>query len=204
MSFLRELFGPSREEIWSQLSQEIGADYQEGGFFKSGKVVLSHKQWDITLDIHTEHHGKHSQTYTRIRAPFVNADGLRFTIYRKNIFSGIGKFLGMQDIEIGDPFFDDQFIINGQPEDQVQRLFRNSEIARLIQNQPNIHLQVKDDEGWFSQKFPDGVDELYFQTSGVIKDKQRLKELFDLFAVVLDQLCRIGSAYQNDPGLSLE
>jgi hypothetical protein len=204
MGVLRDWFGPSKDEIWSQLSQEIGADFEKGGIFKGGKMVLSHKQWEITLDTFTEHHGNHHQTYTRIRAPFVNADGLRFIVYRKSIFSGIGKMFGMQDIEIGDAFFDEQFIIKGQPEDQVQRLFRNPEIARLIQNQPKIYLHVKDDEGWFSQKFPEGVDELYFQTSGVIKDKQRLKELFDLFSAVLNELCRIGSAYQNEPGVSLK
>ena len=32
------------------------------------------------------------------------------------------------------------------------------------------------------------------QTWGVIKDLERLKALFDLFAAVLDRLCRIGSA----------
>jgi hypothetical protein len=35
---LRQLFGPSKDEIWSQLSQEIGADYQKGGFFTVGKA----------------------------------------------------------------------------------------------------------------------------------------------------------------------
>ena len=45
---------------------------------------------------------------------------------------------------------------------------------------------------------PEGVDELYFQVSGVIKDLDRLKELFTLFTETLDQLCRIGSAYEKD------
>jgi hypothetical protein len=47
------------------------------------------------------------------------------------------------------------------------------------------------------------VDELHFQVVGVIKDVERLKALFDLFATVLDQLCRIGSAYKQEPGLTL-
>lgn len=200
---LRELFGPSKDEIWSQLSQEIGADYQKGGFFTSGKVIITYKQWEITLDTYTVSDGKTSHTYTRLRAPYVNQDGFRFNIYRKSVFSGLGKLLGMQDIEIGDAFFDEEFIIQGTPEEQVRRLLQNADICQRIQNQPNIHFQVKDDEGWFRKKFPEGVDELYFQTSGVIKDQQRLKDLFDLFSVVLDELCRMGSAYENEPGVSL-
>ena len=200
---LRELFGPSKDEIWSQLSQEIGADYQKGGFFTPGKVTVTHKQWEITLDTYTVSDGKTSHTYTRLRAPYVNQDGFRFNIYRKSVFSGLGKLLGMQDIEIGDAFFDEEFIIQGTPEEQVRRLLQNADICQRIQNQPNIHFQVKDDEGWFRKKFPEGVDELYFQTYGVIKDKQRLKDLFDLFSLVLEELCRMGSAYTSEPGVSL-
>jgi hypothetical protein len=204
MGLLRELFGPSKDEIWSQLSQEIGADYEKDGFFKSGKVILSHKQWEITLDTYTVSDGKTSHTYTRIRAPYVNQDGFRFNLYRKGLFSGLGKALGLQDIEIGEAFFDEEFIIQGTPEDQVRRLLQNANLCQRIQNQPDIHFQVKDDEGWFGQSFPEGVDELYFQTYGVIKDVQRLQDLFDLFTLVLEELCRIGSAYENEPGVSLK
>jgi len=33
--------------------------------------------------------------------------------------------------------------------------------------------------------------------AGVIKDVERLKQLFELFAETLDHLCRIGSAYER-------
>jgi hypothetical protein len=201
MGILRQIFGPSKEEMWSQLSREIGAEYQPGGFFKEGKVVLSHREWEITLDTYTVSTGKSHVTYTRIRAPFVNPDGFRFNIYRKGIFSGIGKLLGTQDIEIGDAYFDDEFIIQSSSQDLVYRLLSSIGIRQMIQNQPDIHFEVKDDEGWFQQKFPEGVDELYFQTMGVITDVERLKALFDLFAAVLDQLCRFGSGYETNPGV---
>jgi hypothetical protein len=203
MGLLREVFGPSREEVWSQLSREIGADYEEGGFFKNGKMVLSHRQWEITLDTYTVHTGKSHITYTRMSAPFVNRDGFRFKIYRKNVFSGIGKLFGVQDVEVGDAFFDDQFVVQGEPEHLVRSLLTNGMIRQLIQNQRNIHFQIKDDEGLFKKKFPQGVDELYFEVVGVIKDRGRLKSLFDLFALVLDELCRLGSAYEDAPGVKI-
>lgn len=203
MSLLQGFFGPSKEEIWSQLSTEIGAEYSEGGFFKNGNIVLQHNNWEIILDTYTVHTGKTSITYTRMRAPYVNKDGFRFKIYRKTIFSWIGKTFGMQDIELGDSFFDDDFIIQGEPENKVVKLFSDRKIKELIKMQPSIHLEVKDDEGWFAKKFPEGVDELYFQVVGVIKDKELLLKLFNLFAIVLEELCRIGSAYEKDPNFSL-
>lgn len=203
MGLLSGFFGPSKDEVWSQLSNELGAEFSESGFFKNGKVILDYNNWEITLDTYTVHTGKTNITYTRMRAPYVNRDGFHFTIYRKSVFSWLGKMFGKQDIELGDTFFDEDFIIQGEPESSVIKLFSNRKIKELIQLQPQIHLQVKDDEGWFSKKFPEGVDELYFQVVGVIKDKERLKSLFDLFALVLEELCKIGSAYAQDPGMSL-
>src|SRR4030042_6144433 len=147
MGILRGLFGPSKDEIWSQLSQEIGADYQPGGFFKECKVTLSHRQWQVTLDTYTVSTGKSSVTDTRIRAPFVNPDGFRFNIYRKGIFTGIAKLMGTQDIEIGDSYFDDEFVIQSSSEDLVRRLLASIGIRQLIQKQPDIHFEVKDEEG---------------------------------------------------------
>jgi hypothetical protein len=203
MSFLRQVFGPSQQEVWQQLCSEIGADFIEGGFWRGDKVQARVKEWVITLDTYTVSNGKTSTTYTRMRAPYVNSDGFRFTIYRKGLFSELGRLLGMQDIEIGDPEFDRDFIIKGNNEAQVLALFANPKIRQLIQAQPSIYLQVKDDEGWFSQSFPEGVDELYFQVIGIIKDVERLKSLYELFAETLDHLCHIGSAYERGPDVAL-
>jgi hypothetical protein len=80
-------------------------------------------------------------------------------------------------------------------------LFKNIKIRDHIESQPSFHLEVKDDEGWFGAEFPEGVDELYFQVVGVIKDIERLKSLYGIFAEVLNTLCHIGSAYEDDPQL---
>ncbi len=196
-------FGPSKDEVWRQLSQEIGAEFIEGGLRKGNKVQAHVGTWTITLDSYTVSTQHSHVTYTRMRAPYVNPEGFRFTIYSKGVFSELGKLLGMQDIEVGDLAFDEAFIIKGNNESRVQNLFADARLRKLVQLQPTIHLEVRDSEGWFGPKFPDDVDELYFQVVGVIEDAERLKALLDLFAAVLDQLCRIGSAYKREPGVTL-
>ena len=197
MRVLRKIFGPSQTEIWRRLCKEIGADFVKGGFWKGNKVQAHVGEWTVTLDTYTVSNGKSNVTYTRIRAPYTNMDGFRFTIYRKTLFSDLGKFFGMQDIEIGDPGFDRDFIIKSNNVAKAMALFSNEKIRRLIQAQPSIHLQVKGDEGWFGTSFPQGVDELYFQVPGAIKDLERLKALYELFAEALNHLCHIGSADEN-------
>ncbi len=204
MGFLEGVLGPSREEVWKQLCARIGADFVDGGFWKGDKVQAHFKSWTITLDTYTVSTGHVHETFTRIRAPFVSRDELRFRIYRKTTFSDMGKMLGMQDIEVGHSAqFDDDFIIQGNDEQRIRALFANPEIRRLIEEQPKIRLELRDDEGLFSKHYPEGVDALYFQVPGVIKDVERLKKLFDLFAEVLEELNRIGSATGEKPGVAL-
>lgn len=204
MSILRELFGPSKREIWKIVSEQTGSVFVEGGFFSgSDKVIARYKDWTITLDTYTVSNGKTSITYTRMRAPYVNVEGFRFSIYRSGIFSEIGEFLGFHDIEIGDERFDDAFVIKSADEDKVKELLAEPRIRELINKQPKFHLEVKDDEGWFGENFPDGVDELYFRVPGIIKDVEQLRGLFEVFSEVLNRLCIIGAAYQSAPGVEL-
>jgi hypothetical protein len=203
MGRLRRLFGPSKEEIWRQLSAEIDANYVEGSWRGADKVQVTHGEWTVTLDTYTVSTGKAVIVFTRMRAPYVNPDGFRFTVYRRSIFSGIAKFFGMQDVEVGEASFDSDFIVKSNDESKVRALCMNPRIRELIAQQPSIHFTVKDDEGWFGPTFPEGVDELYFSVAGVIKDVERLKLLYELFATTLDELCRIGSAYERAPGVSV-
>jgi hypothetical protein len=196
-------FGPGTNEVWGQLCKEIGCELIQNGRWKGSKVRLQVGPWTIVLDTHTVSDGESSTTYTRLRAPFLNPGEFRFQLYRKGPFSALGKTLGMQDIEVGDPEFDEAFIIKSNDEAIVRELLANPTIRQIIQAQPRVWLEIKDNEGWFGTKFPDDADELLFLAPGVIKDVALLKSLFDLFATMLDQLCRIRVTTKQVPGVSL-
>jgi hypothetical protein len=198
------LFGPSKKEIWRQLGEQLPGRFVEGGFWKGDKVLVEHGPWTLTLDTFAVHTGKVTVVYTRMRAPYVNPGGFRFNVYRKSVFSGIAKRFGMQDIEVGDALFDDDFIVQGSDPSRVRELLSNAKIRDLLCQQKNVHFSVRDDEGWFGTRFPEGVDELQFTIGGVIKDLERLKLLFELFAETLDSLARIGAATDAPPDVELK
>ena len=202
------IFGPSKDEIWSQIATDIDGEFIDGGFWGKDVLIYKHGEWQILLDTYTQTTSTGttttSTTYTRMRAPFINKDGLYFKITREGFFSSIGKFFGMQDIEIGDPFFDDQFIIKGNNPEKIKLLLAEPKIKELCQQQPRIYFTIKDDEGWFGTDFPEGVDELYFSCVGVIKETTLLKSLFGLFCITLQRLVQIDSAYEDDPQIHLK
>ena len=200
----KSIFGPSKDEIWTQIAADIGGEFIDGGFWGKDVLTYKHGEWQIRLDTYVVSTGQSSHTLTRMRAPFMNRDGLYFKISREGFLSSIGKFFGMQDIEIGDPFFDKQFVIKGNNPEKIKLLLADARIKELCQLQPRIHLRIKDDEGRFGTDFPEGVDELYFECVGVIKETALLKALFGLFCLVLERLVQIDSAYADDPKITLK
>jgi hypothetical protein len=201
---LRKLFGPSHKEIWYILAQSIGAEFDPGGWTRAARVSAEVGEWTVTLDTYTVSNGKTSTTFTRMRAPYVNRDGFRFVMYHETVFSGLGRMLGMQDITVGDAAFDAAFVVKSSNPHQARRFLADPDLRRrLIEQAKHVRLEVKDDEGWFTATFPEGVDELVFTTVGVIKDLDRLHALFELFAAALQRLCHIGSAYEDDPNVRL-
>jgi len=200
---LLSLFGPSKREIWNQLANQIGGQLTPGGFFGRDRLDARVGEWTLTLDTYAVSHGKSSTTYTRMRAPYVNADGFRFTAYRSGLFTPLGEMLGMRDIQIGDAVFDEAFVLKGNDEARVRQFFADDTLKALLYAQSRIHMEVKDDEGWFRQSFPSNVDELYFRRVGVMRDLNELRALFELFSHSLHRLCHMGSAYENDPGIRI-
>ena len=103
-----------------------------------------------------------------------------------------------------DPQFDERFVIKGNHEDKIGLLLKDDRLKELIETQPRILIEIRDDEGWFGPKFPEGVDELYFQCVGVLKETHLLKGVFDLFACLLERLVQIDSAYEDDPKVQIK
>jgi hypothetical protein len=190
-------------EAWQHFASAIGGQYFAGNWRRSRKVVAAHGPWTLTLDTYTVATGESSTTYTRLRAPYVSADGFRFTVYRRSLFTPLGKFFGMQDIETGRATFDQAFVVKSNSELRIRRVLDNARLRELIERQASIDLRVKDNEGWFGTRFPQSVDELYFQAPEVITDESRLRELFELFTVTLDELRSQHLAHDVDPHLEL-
>ena len=197
-------FGPSKDEMWKQLCAEIGATFVDGSTWKGSKVEASVGEGTITLDTYTVMVNNVPQSYTRMRAPYVNRDGFRFKVYRDNGFGFMRRVFGIPDVELGFGEFDEKYVIQGNDTGKLTALFSSATLREQLTADPSVWLEVKDDEGWFATKFPQGVDELYFCVGGVVTDIERLKGFFAIFTETLQQLQKIGSLEKGNPGVLLQ
>lgn len=198
MGLFRSLFGPSQEEIWTSLRGQIAAEHVDGGLWRGDRLRMQAGDWTVTLDEYTQMvpAGKvHVHVpHTRMRAPFPNPTGFRFSIHRASVFSALGTLLGMQDIDVGYPEFDKEFVIKSNDESTVRSLFDSEQLRALIAAQPKFQLCIQNDEGWFGTKYPPDVDVLIFDVAAKIRDVDRLRGIYDVFAETLGKLSRMGVA----------
>ncbi len=192
-----KLFGPPLKEVWQQLAVEVNADFVKGGFAKSARVEKSYNNWTILLDTYTVNTGKSSVTYTRMRVPYKRENDINFKLSRKNIFSGIGRMFGMPLIETYDYDFDDEFVLKGNDETVIKEIFQNQSIKDMIKFQKRLILKVKP----YKVKKSLTDSELYFQMTGVLKDMDKLKSLFNLFSALMDELVKNGVASAEKPSM---
>ena len=96
----------------------------------------------VTIDTHQSN----DNTYTRYRVRYPSL-GLGLQAKRQHALARVGKLLGFQDIEVGDPIFDDATIVKGDYPDQVASFLtpsRRLAITGLIELYPGS--QITDTE----------------------------------------------------------
>lgn len=192
-------------EAWSQLAEEIGGQFlrmtpeyvTRGG--TGSTVHLKVEKWSISLEAFRERAPADAESgveQVRLRAPYEDRDGFRFTIYRKNLLTGIGKLFGAQDVETGDAAFDDEFVVKSNDEAKARALFAKQRLRELVRAQPYVYFQIRDGETSPGKTLLGAAAaELYFLLRyDQMNDVARLKSLFELFAETLRQLRAIGSA----------
>lgn len=176
----------AREKAWRELAESLGLTYESGGFLGLSRVTGTYHGHSLTLDTFTRGSGKSRTTYTRI-VLFVNNQATAYlALYEEGVFSKIGKFFGMQDIQIGDEELDRRFIIKSRPENFAASLLLAGGLRqKLLETRPlNIELDGR---------------ELHFEQVGVLMNVDYLRSLFDLLSDVAGAVERKDGGYFDAP-----
>lgn len=178
-------FLTSQADIWAALAREIGGELS-GSAWSGFKVTASQGPWTVVLDTD----GESKVPLTRFEAPFLSTDGFDFHIFRRHAFSGVIALLGRQDIEIGDPDFDRDFVIRSNSPEQAVRFLSNSRLRSLIWGLDQFQLEAVSPAELIVTPKPMS---LILRIPGVVNDLNELRGCYELFGEAPDQLCKIGS-----------
>lgn len=181
---------------WNKLANLVGGDYVNVG----GSESVSLRVRGGVIVLHEQRVGN-SSPHTRIRASYISLDDFTFSIHSKTPFHRFAKFFGMRHIEVGDSEFDDKFIIRANDASKIQALFANETIRQKLLAIHSIHLLfvgvTQAENPGISPVFG-GRHEIVWARAGLVGYIDLLRYLFDVFAEILNQLCEIGSAKDDD------
>ena len=180
-------------QIWQTFAAETGGQLTIEPHWQTPKLVINFEHWQLIFDIYATE-GVHGNTLTRVRIPFINKRKFYFSLYHQDIFSEIGKLLGMQDIEIDYPEFDSSFVIKSNDKATIKALLARREICRLLLTNADLCFEIRDNEGYRGPTFPANIDELYLYAVEAVADIARLRVFAQLCCETLTQLCLIGVA----------
>ena len=125
-------------EAFARVARAHNGRFFPAGVFAQPTLSFSHEGIPVRLNTFSTG-GKHPKHYTQLQIAWPDRD-TRMEVFRHGFFSSIGQFLGIQDINLGSPDFDSEFVIRGNNEKRIVDLLsgtaqsRISELCRFLGN----------------------------------------------------------------------
>lgn len=191
-----------RESILHILAKKMGAKVRRGGkiLTETGRRPselhfsrLGKKCRIGFYGVHEAPRSKYPTPYTRFTMDLGAKPPFSTHIFKEGSLQGLSKAIGFQDIQIGDAYFDNMFMIKGNKEDRVRRFLSQpvreaiTQLEAILTNQ-HIDVQVKGKE-------------LCIQKLGWLEDLKTLELFLDLCQAVTEGYlasCRISVLARPD------
>jgi hypothetical protein len=94
-------------EAWKQAASELRINYNPGDFLTKPELYGKVRGCRVKITTRTKNQGGGSKKFTHYEVNYPQALRFGLSLTEQTAFSGLKKFLGAHDIEVGDPSFDD-------------------------------------------------------------------------------------------------
>lgn len=187
-----------KDDVWGQVANRFGGERvmdRKGRKLKEVRFDIG--GWKVVLDTTVESTGESSQSYTRLRGLYTEKQEFRFRAYTKSVFSGLGKALGMQDIEVGHPKVDDRWIIKADSVGRIRSLMILPEVAEGLSRAKSGRFEIRRHK----RSMPT-IRELRFQVLGIITEEGAIEAFVAMMFAALAHLKRSGVAQPEPPDVT--
>lgn len=126
-------------ETWRRVAGRLGLQMQGGSGISKPMITGTLNGLPVRIDTYTQRSGNSSTTYTRYQVQYPPA-GFNFQLKREGgISTLIGRFFGIEDVQVGDPLFDGAFKVKTADPGRLTSLLtpsvRNG-LVRLLASYP--------------------------------------------------------------------
>lgn len=128
---------------WTQAADRLGLDLQTGSMFSYPRMDGLVSGYEVSVRTITKGSGDNQRRYTRFQVQYPPLD-LGLELARQTKVGGFfRRMVGMQDIETGDPAFDEEFVVKAEDPDRLAAWLtgqRRSTLSRLLATYPTLRV----------------------------------------------------------------
>ncbi len=117
------------DEVYARTAPRLGGRASPGGLFGRPSLRFHHRGAPALVDICSTG-GEHPNYYTQLHIAWPD-HALRCEICPERLMSRVGKFFGMEDIQIGSPRFDERYLITGNSPQEIRHLLNHAVQAHI-------------------------------------------------------------------------
>lgn len=187
------LFGPTQEDIWKLLSEDINGNFIcEGNFFKTCKVTKDFHEWKICLETYNSG-SKAEPIFTMVYAKFTNKHNLKFFIFDNYFHCYFSSFFRMVDLKVPFKDFNDKFVSRANSETALNVFLDNENLRNLFLLHSDISFEVTNTSEYYNEH----ENTVCIKLPGIIKNNEILKNMFELIGESLLQLDKINISFES-------
>jgi len=175
--------GNTVEEIWTQ----IDASFTDNPDLFEFNAVIKQEGHTVEFNLDIDLGGGFEGGYalTRFVSRLRKFDDFRFSLHRQDLIDGIGKFLGMQDVEIGVPGFDKDIVIKTNDEERLKDILSSSTVLKVLQTLPDFSFHITHHHSTHTEVESASLE---LRIDEGITDTLKLRLIYAAFILILDKI----------------
>ena len=154
---------------WKEAASRLKIHHNAGDFFTKPELYGSVNGCRVKITIRTKNQGAGSNKLTRYEIDYPQALQFGLNLTEQSVLSGLKRFLGAQDIELGDPSFDDFVVVRSQDSVRAREFLnpaRRLYVRRMLSLYPGA--EITDSSFRWERK---GVDD---EPSSLVSNVKRM------------------------------
>ncbi len=170
--------GRTEDEVWSVLQAKLA----EANDLFEYQVMIEQDGYQVEIDIDIDPGGGFESGFetTSLKARMHDDSNFRFAIHSEHFLDSVGKFFGMEDVEIGYEEFDQQLIVKTNDHNRLKKIFSDSSARKFFGKLDDFTLGiVKHKTNEIEYPF------LEFNIERAITDPIELRETYHAFFLIL-------------------
>ncbi|RSK47372.1 hypothetical protein [Hymenobacter rigui] len=174
-----------RADTEAAVWQQVAADMAQQPDLYDYRADLYQQDFHVRLELDIDLGGGFEGGYelTTLTASVPVHTAFHFALHEQDWVHEVGKLLGLQDVELGDPELDEAFIITTNQPDTLRQILAHPEVRATLLRYPDARLALAPASHEATAPL-----QLTFTEERALTEPAQLQEIYHLLLVLLQQV----------------